>query len=319
MNLFSRKSVASVILPSPSSSSPEAFAQNSSYGKGFYEPGQYHVALKRCENGHDLASQLCEMFDERSQIEMAYVNSLKTWSKKWHGELVKSQEYGTNKKVWDQTVTTGEQMADVHSTMASNLSDSIIPKLRQWRKDNYEKSLIHYKKTKEFEKDFDSVQKSWTKLLDKIQESKQSYYQACKTLKQTEINERNATDDDQRRKLADKVDVAKREVSFARTKYEQTLKDMIDQRPHYEQQMAEVFQRTQQFEKKRLDFFKETYSEYGKSLDINNNPILRKMYDDYQQNLQTHDSQQDITWWDQNYGTQTNCRWPEFEEYREEK
>ncbi|CAF1013590.1 unnamed protein product [Didymodactylos carnosus] len=313
-------SVASVILPSPSSSAPpEAFAQNSMYGKGFYEPGQYQVALKRCENGHDLALHLCEMFDERTQIEMAYINSLKNWSKKWHGELVKSQEYGTNKKVWDQTVATGEVMADIHSTLASNLSDSITPKLRQWRKDNYEKSLIHYKKTKEFEKDFDSVQKTWIKLLDKIQELKQSYYQSCKMLKHAEANERNASDDEQRRKLSDKVDVAKREVGFTRTKYQQALKDMSDQRPRYEQQMSEVFQRTQQFEKKRLDFFKETFDEYEKVLDLNNNPMLKKMHDDYQQALQMHDSQQDITWWDQNYGTQTNCRWPEFEEYPEEK
>ncbi|CAF1619796.1 unnamed protein product [Didymodactylos carnosus] len=67
--------------------------------------------------------------------------------------------------------------------------------------------------------------------------------------------------------------------------------------------MSEVFQRTQQFEKKRLDFFKEMFDEYEKVLDLNNNPMLKKMHDDYQQALQMHDSQQDITWWDQNYGS----------------
>lgn len=123
MNLFSRKSVVPPppISPSPSPSrsataGPEAFASNSAYGRGFFEPGAYSAALKRCENGHDLAQQLSEMFDERAQLELAYTNQLRAWSRKWHGEIVKSQEYGTNKKVWDQTVTTG--------TVLSSLSHS---------------------------------------------------------------------------------------------------------------------------------------------------------------------------------------------------
>jgi hypothetical protein len=115
MNLFSRKSIVPPPSPNPSSSSipnaatagPEAFASNSAYGRGFFEPGAYNVALKRCENGHDLAQQLADMFDERAQIELAYTNQLRAWSRKWHGELIKSQEYGTNKKVWDESVTTG--------------------------------------------------------------------------------------------------------------------------------------------------------------------------------------------------------------------
>jgi hypothetical protein len=116
MNLFSRKSVAPPpsLSPSPlmaraAAAGPEAFAANAAYGRGFFEPGAYSVALKRCENGHDLAQQLADMFDERAQLELAYTNQLRNWSRKWHGELIKSQEYGTNKKVWDQAVTTGSE------------------------------------------------------------------------------------------------------------------------------------------------------------------------------------------------------------------
>ena len=110
MNLFSRKSAAQPVSPSPLAralSGPEAFANNSAYGRGFYEIGAYSVALKRCENGHDLAQQLADMYDERAQLELNYANQLRNWSRKWHNELAKSQEYGTNKKVWDQAVTTG--------------------------------------------------------------------------------------------------------------------------------------------------------------------------------------------------------------------
>ena len=157
-------------------------------------------------------------------------------------------------------------MADVHGILSSSLTDSIIPKLRQWRKDNYEKSLIHYKKTKEFEKEFIDAQKSWAKLLEKISEYKTAYYSACKTAKLADDAERTASEE-QRRKLADKAEVARREVGFARTKYEQAINESREQRPRYEKAMKDVFERTQAFEKKRLDFFKDTFNEYSKLLE----------------------------------------------------
>ena len=269
MNLFSRKSVVPPPSPTPSqraSSGPEAFATNSAYGRGFFEIGAYSVALKRCENGHDLAQQFAEMFDERAQIELAYSTQLRGWSRKWHNELAKSQEYGTNKKVWDQTATTGEQAAEVHSTFVTSLTESLIPKLRQWRKDHYEKSMLHYKKTKEFEKEFLDAQKSWNKLLEKISELKSAYYTACKAAKAADTAERTASED-QRRKLADKADVARREIGFTKTKYEQAINEAREQRPRYEAAMKQVFDRTQEFEGKRLRFFKETYDEYCKLLE----------------------------------------------------
>lgn len=158
-------------------------------------------------------------------------------------------------------------MADVHGSLSTSLTDSLIPKLRQWRKDNYEKSLIHYKKTKEFEKEFLDAQKSWSKLLEKIAEAKSAYYSACKTAKTADESERNAATDEQRRKFADKVEVAKREADSAKTKYAQMINEGREQRPRYIAAMKEVFERTQAFEKKRLDFFKETFEEYAKLLE----------------------------------------------------
>lgn len=156
-------------------------------------------------------------------------------------------------------------MADVHSTLSTALTDSLIPKLRQWRKENYEKSLLHYKKTKEFEKEFLDAQKSWSKLLDKIAECKSSYYTACKTSKTADDAERNASEE-QRRKLADKADVARREVGFAKTKYQQAINEASEQRHRYESDMKRVFDRTQDFERKRLNFFREIYGDFAELL-----------------------------------------------------
>ncbi len=55
--------------------------------------------------------QLAEMYDERAQLELAYATQLRAWSRKWHNELTKSQEYGTNKQVWDQNATTGKEIS----------------------------------------------------------------------------------------------------------------------------------------------------------------------------------------------------------------
>ena len=163
-------------------------------------------------------------------------------------------------------VILGEQMAEVHGALSSSLTDSLIPKLRQWRKDNYEKSLIHYKKTKEFEKEFIDAQKSWSKLLEKISDCKSAYYAACKAAKLADDAERSASEE-QRRKLADKAEVARREVGSAKAKYEQAVNEAREQRPRYESAMKEVFERTQAFEKKRLDFFKEVFEEFSKILE----------------------------------------------------
>lgn len=104
MNLFHRKSAVP-----PTSSGPEGFASNSAYGRGFFEPGAFNVALKRCENGHDLAQKLADMLAERAQIESTYATQLRTWSRNWHEELAKSQEYGSNKRVWERTAKTGKR------------------------------------------------------------------------------------------------------------------------------------------------------------------------------------------------------------------
>ena len=157
-------------------------------------------------------------------------------------------------------------MADAHALLSSKLLESLIPDLRQWRKDNYERSLRHYKKTKEFEKEFMNVQKSWIKLLAKISECKWNYYAACKTAKLADNAERIASEE-QRRKLADKAEIARRDVGFTKTKYEQAINESKEQRPHYEDSMKKIFERTQTFEQERLDRFKATFKTYSEILE----------------------------------------------------
>jgi protein kinase C and casein kinase substrate in neurons protein len=160
----------------------------------------------------------------------------------------------------------GDQLADIHLALSTSLNDELVPKLRQWRKDHYEKSRIHYKVTKEFEKEFLDAQQSWSKLLERIGECKAAYFAACKTLRSANEAERTGTSDEQRKKHVDKADVARRELESNKEKYRQAVQQATEQRTKYISGMQDVFERTQTFEKKRLDFFKTVFEEYAQIL-----------------------------------------------------
>ncbi|CAF1187490.1 unnamed protein product [Adineta ricciae] len=289
--------------------------------RGFFEPAQYERCINRYEFGSELLGHLSSMFEERSNLEHSYVNSLRSWSRKWHGELTKLSEYSSNKRVWDQIVSTGEQMADIHQTIASNLHDNIQPKLKQWKKDNYEKSFINYKKSKEFEKEFDNVQKPWSKLLESIHEAKQNYHRLSKLLKQCEQQKSSMPADvpsETQKQIVDHYIQVSLDVDTARTRYQHLLRDVApgaEARQRYEANMTEVFQHTQAFERKRLDFFKDIFTDYIKTLQ--QQAVFNKMLDDYVRVLQTHNTPGDLDAWYNNHGPGTKSHYPIYEEYQE--
>jgi len=289
--------------------------------RGFFEPLQFERCINRYESGNELVGHLSTMFEERSHLEHTYVNALRAWSRKWHGELIKLTEYSSNKKVWDQIVSTGEQMADIHQTIASNLHDNIQPKLKQWKKDNYEKSIINYKKSKEFEKDFEHIQKPWLKLLESINETKQNYYKLTKLLKQCDQQKLSMpaeTPAETQKQIVDHYIQVKLDVDAARTKYQHLLRDVApgaEPRQRYEANMIEIFQHTQAFEKKRSDFFKDIFTDYIKTLQ--QQAVFNKMLDDYVRVLQTHNSQADLDVWYNNFGPGSQSHYPVFEEFQD--
>ncbi|CAF1352661.1 unnamed protein product [Adineta steineri] len=299
-------------------SATTSIATTGTANRGFFEPSQYERCINRYEFGHEVVGHLSTMFEERASLEHTYVNALRAWSRKWHGELTKLSEYPSNKKVWDQIVSTGEQMADIHQTIASNLHDNIQPKLKQWRKDNYEKSIINYKKSKEFEKEFENVQKPWTKLLESIYEAKQNYYKLVKLSKQCEQQKCSMpveTPAETQKQIIDHYVQVNLDVDAARTKYQHLVRDVApgaEPRQRYEANMIEIFQHTQAFEKKRLDFFKDIFTDYIKTLQ--QQALFNKMLDDYLRVLQTHNTPADLDAWYNNFGPGTQSHYPAFEE-----
>lgn len=304
-------------MASPSTPSIVASTNN----RGFFEPSQYERCITRYEYGHEVLGQLSTMFEERTALENTYVNALRSWSRKWHGELTKLSEYPSNKRIWDQIISTGEQMADMHQSIASNLHDNIQPKLKQWRRDNYEKSFINYKKSKEFEKEFERIQKPWNKLLESVNDAKQNYYKLNKSLKQCDqqkLKISNETPAETQKQIVDHYVQVKLEVDAALMKYQQLLRDVApgaEPRQRYEANMIEIFQHTQAFENKRMEFFHEIFNDYIKTLQ--QQPVFNKMLDEYVSVLKTHNSQVDLEAWYQSQGPGSHSHYPVFEEFQE--
>ena len=66
-------------------------------------------------------------------------------------------EYGTTQGAWRGVLTEADHVADLHTEMADRLMLEVHATIKIWQKDNYHKSMMHFKETKEFEENFRKV------------------------------------------------------------------------------------------------------------------------------------------------------------------
>ena len=76
-------------------------------------------------------------------------------------------EYGTTQGAWRGVLTEADHVADLHTEMAERLMLEVHATIKIWQKDNYHKSMMHYKETKEFEDNFRKVNRN-TRLLTPV-------------------------------------------------------------------------------------------------------------------------------------------------------
>ena len=55
----------------------------------FLQVGKYNRAVKRCDDGNKLTTDLVSMINERAELEKTFAKMLKSWSKKWSDYLAK--------------------------------------------------------------------------------------------------------------------------------------------------------------------------------------------------------------------------------------
>lgn len=190
-------------------------------------------------------------------------------------------------------------------------------------KKKYEKHVINYKQTKEFEQDFDLAEKSWVELNEKAKRCKKDYYEAHKTVKSCEETAKAAStspkvSQEQREKLDEKTKKAREEVERALKRYKDTLIEMDIYKPQHMRKMLDVFAKTQNFEQERMLFFKQTFAEtYDILSKLYQDERIDQLFEAYLAHINAIDAKSDLEWWELNFGPGTQANWPVFEEYQE--
>ncbi|XP_043211450.1 protein kinase C and casein kinase substrate in neurons protein 2-like isoform X1 [Amphibalanus amphitrite] len=301
-------------------SEENAFAPGSD---SFWEPHNYKRTCKRIEDGHKLCDDMMKLIVERGEIEKSYAKSLKAWSKKWNELIEKGPEYGTAEAAWKSVLVEADQRCELHLKVRDNLMNDVHTKVKQWQKDNFHKTMIHFKEKKEFDDAFRKAQKPWAKLLVKVNKAKAEYHAACKAERTAQNQKQNASSDpslsgDALKKLADRVQKAGEEVAKTKERYDNALKDISDQNSKYIEDMTYVFNKCQEREGERLTFFKETLFGVHKCLNIASDPMLAQIYREFEHTIANADKEKDLRWWSNNHGVNMPMNWPAFEDYSEE-
>ena len=301
---------------------PERTISNPWYNKGFCEPHQYRAAIERCKGGYDSCELFIDIFSERAKIERNYIADLEKWATTSIKEISQSKEYGTNKKAWGEAIRASKEIGATHNEIVQRLQKDVIDKMVEYKKENYGKSILHVKKIKDFENDFERAQRSYLKLLDKISKAKKEYHDAQRQLKKAETAEQIVDSDhgiepEQKKKMKLSVDTYRKQTEASKSKYQQYITDMTNLRPGYEAGMKEVLDRTHDFERKRLNHFKQSFNALHKSLIITEDEHLKAMTQGFNDAQKTHNVEEDIIWWNSHYGSDTNTAWPKFEETKD--
>ncbi|XP_069133499.1 protein kinase C and casein kinase substrate in neurons protein 1-like isoform X2 [Argopecten irradians] len=288
--------------------------------ESFWEVGKYQRSVKRVDNGYKLCDSLRSLIESRSEIEKNYAKQLTQWSKRWNEYLDKGPEYATTQGAWRGLLQEADSVANLHTLVGENLMSKAYTDIKQWQKDNYHKSMMHFKETKEMEDGFKKAQKPWEKKYTKLQAAKKEYHTACRNEKSTANQENNARGDsavsqDQLKKIQDKLRKYQADVEQSKDKYEACLNDLNSYNAKYIEDMTEVFEKCQHFERERMEFFKKTMFVLHECLDLSSETRFSRLYSDLHDTISKADSDSDLAWWSQKSGADMPMNWPTFEEY----
>jgi hypothetical protein len=292
--------------------------------ESFWDIGNYKYALKRYDNGAKLAQDLTDMISERAKLEEAYAKSLRQWSKKWYDYLQnESTEYETSKDAWYAYLDMGNRAADVHQDACKEIVNKPVMKIKDWQKKRYEKHIVNFKQTKEFENEFESAQKSWFELNEKLKKAKKDYYDAIRGARAAEEASRAALtnpkmNQEQRDKLEEKSKRAREEEERAQRKYKDVLIEMDIYKPRHMQKMTDVFAKTQNFEQERMLFFKQTFMEcYALHRQAHTDARFNDLFENFHVVVDNINPKEDLDWWANTFGPGTAPNWPVYEEFHE--
>ncbi len=252
-------------------------------------------------------------------IERDYVAAIHKWSTAAEKKIQYLPEFGTNKRTWLDSIRVSELIAKSHAYIAEGIQRNVVDPMIAYEKENYDMSIFRIKTVKEFEKEFENIQKPWLKLLDKLERAKKSYHEACRKLKKAEAAE-NIRKSDTSALKEQKTDVTgadsaySKELMVLRCEYKKLFDEMKDSRPAYEKSMKEMLDRMNHIERKRLDQFKLLLIAFHDAVNIERDLHLTKMSTDLKEAIQSHDIEKDLQWWHDHFANDAYNSWPLFED-----
>ncbi len=306
-------------IQSQSETTPELTLSNPWSPKSICDPNQYQAAIERCESGCNSCGVFIDIFEQRVMIERDYVAAIHKWSTAAEKKIQHLAEFGTNKRAWLDSIRASELIAKSHNDIAEGIQRNVVDTMMSYERENYSMSILRIKIVKEFEKEFENIQKPWLKLLDKLERAKKSYHEACRKLKKAEAAENSRKSDtsaskEQKNDVAGADSAYSKELMVLRCEYKKLFDEMENSRPAYENSMKEILNRMNHIERQRLGLFKVLLNAFHDAVNIERNLYLTKMSTDMKKAIESHDIEGDLQFWQHYYASDAHNSWPLFED-----
>ena len=301
---------------------PEKCLSNPWYGKGFCEPGQYKVAIDRCEGGFKSCELSMDIFKDLVKVLENCSQAIRHWSKTSQRQIIQSKESGTNRTAWINSIRAVEKLAERNEDIMTNIQKNVLDKMAAHKNSKYEKTFIHVKKIKEFEKEFKKIQKPWLELSSKLDEAKQSYEHANYKLRQAKrlqyiLESDVGTSIESKQKVKYSIANYEAETNANKIKYKKLSRDINEKQSTYEGEMFNVLARMDDFERDRLNHFKATLIALQKATSIENDTRHVEMFNAFEKAINGHSTDSDIEFFNEHYGRETKTKWPVVEDFDE--
>lgn len=153
-----------------------------------------------------------------------------------------------------------------------------------------------------------------------MQKCKKGYHNSCRSLdsgkRQQEEGKVKGLNDEQLRKLQEKIDKYTEEVSSYKVKYKDALRDLSGYVPKYEEDMKYQFNKCQEFEEVRKCFFESLLINYHEAVTrVGYTTRMQTIYQSLLETFKKTDTKHDLNWFAEVYRVHSPLSTPEYEEY----